>query len=263
VPPRVVATANCRGGTHRIALSRRGSLVLLDHPDLARERDYIALGGDVPNCLGLLRLLSRDTRFHGEVPAELRPYVEAASRKREERSHRKLVMTSWQYTCTVKERWHALIRLAAWSALSFCQYDFPGPPGSFDFTVPACYSVGEPLEQPALCWQSPPKGNAPTGFADHGTLNLLLPWRWWRAVHKAHIATVYLPPGWYAHPRQLFVQDNLTPGQRNPLVRVLVQDADGWQSRRARLCEKTVRDLYPLEERSMQWPRNRDYPEQR
>lgn len=52
--PPVSAEVACQGASHRVTW-RRGRLILDDHPNLTAERSLVALGGDEPDCLFLLR----------------------------------------------------------------------------------------------------------------------------------------------------------------------------------------------------------------
>lgn len=248
----IIAAVPCGGLEHRLGLTSSGRLVALDH-DLHRERNRAEIGGVLPYCIRLI-----DTAFRvGDTAAILPPafagYVQQAEARRLHR--RGLILRSWDMLGT-PARMMAWSRMMAWTYLRLCPYRWPANLGGFDFEVDRMYSTGDFLDNPSLVWQ---QGSCTRNEAK---LHVVLPWRWWRAVHLAHLGTLNLNIGF--GPRLYFVQDNLTPGDFTPLLRIVDQDegSGGWQTRRVRirLADRSLIGVQPPEIVSLAHPHYRDYP---
>jgi hypothetical protein len=271
----------CNDEQHRIGVTRKGRLVLLNH-HRKRELARIMLGGEPPYCLEFLRTFKYLVKEPNRAPLSLRLLLREMHRKHEAREDLRVQRESIAKfdSLGTRERMACWIRFQVIKDLfDRCEYVLP-PAGTYDFNL-QMYAVGKPLDTPTLIHQRRPEKRRDDG----GELMLYLPWRWWLKAHLNDMAVVMLPfgcknwihnkgPRGIAEPRLVqdvfsFERDPVTifhnrtgmlVGTYRAKVRIIDQTPEGnFTTRRADVVNGIVQKLYNEELGSMQWPTNRDF----
>ncbi len=116
----VKSLVRCGGRNHRILLTKKGKLVLLDHPHLEEDLTLAALTGEKPRCLEVLEAW-RKGRV-GLLPQRLKTEGYRAKAKRYLRRREK-----WEGRDPLRSRLKGRLRLKleaeAWRALKACSYE--------------------------------------------------------------------------------------------------------------------------------------------
>lgn len=194
----LATTLTCMGMEHRV-LVRGGAVTPLDHPDLKAEYALVALGAERPPCLGFLHAvateeLDRDSayrhrRTEAKTWAPSRQFPDALGRQlwtaAVKRFNRAQNATIDPYGLPPRDRWEALLRAEAESALDQCSYraPFQSATGLTRTRLLFSWDCEEPVISGALS-PSSPWGGMPELFV---TVEI---GRRWAYVHHRGLAVV-------------------------------------------------------------------------
>jgi hypothetical protein len=192
----------CSGRLHRIALTYRGPLVLLDHPDLKTVETLAALAGEEPRCLQVLRAWRKGWCYY--LPRQLWKawglayYLRC---KRQERKVLDLLHMPWP------GRAYKLVQILAAQAIQACDYRRPRGrwrEGGLSPEVDVLFPSGG-VSTPRIAGFRVRESDG----SYVAVVQVALPRRWLRLAWRG-MATALDPQG-----RRVFVLDVL---QENPLI---------------------------------------------
>ncbi len=215
---KVEVRVRCGSAIHRIALTSRGRVVLLDHPDLGAERALAALAGELPRCLQILEAWRRaDCDRLPDALRKARYDRLALAGERKDRRQRHTDPLS----CALRDRARRRVRRLAMQALDDCDYRMSRSRwAGGDHIVRVSVSTTQHT-RPSIKGFSEKVWSANGKWSGtNSVLEVALSLRWWRVARRG-LATALDPDG-----RRVFVLDVV---REDPLIVLAGRQGRGFE----------------------------------